>query len=240
MAIGSFDEALAQAGVTAPAPADARALDEDGYVVLRGAIPQTSLEDLRARFEANVLARDKWPAPREHGTRHAMLDNDPVVRGICLSPALLAVVAHALKARFFLKGVQGRDPSPDGGHQQLHRDWPDDGEGPRMVVGLGFLDGFGAANGATRLVPGTHTEPGEMSGYAHLPAHPRQILVEGEAGDVLIFHGRLVHSGMRNVGGAPRRTLQICWESHATIAAFREERDLSAVSALDRYLMGAG
>ncbi|MEI9992910.1 MAG: phytanoyl-CoA dioxygenase family protein [Rhizomicrobium sp.] len=241
MAIGSIEEALEQAGVTAAtlSPAATRALDEDGYVVLRGAIPAGLLDDLRARFEVLFLAADKWPAPREAGTRHAMLDNDDAVRRICLSPPLLACVFHILRRRFFLKEVQGRDPSPGGGYQVLHRDWPDDGNGPGMVVGLGFLDPYGAANGATRLVPGTQFEPGEMNDYAQFMNHPCEIVVEGDPGDMLLFHGRLVHSGLRNVSGAPRRTLQICWQSHATIATFREKRDLSRVSTLDRYLMGA-
>ncbi|MEJ0025748.1 MAG: phytanoyl-CoA dioxygenase family protein [Rhizomicrobium sp.] len=241
MAIGSVEEALAQAGVTAAtlSPADARALDDDGYVVLRGAIPAECLDDLRARFEAAVLAPDRWPAPREHGTRHAMLENDAAVRRVCLSPPLLAAAFHVLKERFFFKGVQGRDPSPGGGYQLLHRDWPDDGAVPGIVVGLGFLDPFGAANGATRLVPGTHFEAGEMNDYSRHVMHPREIVAEGDPGDVLIFHGRLVHSGLRNESGAPRRTLQVCWQCHSSIATVRETRDLSAASPLDRYWMGA-
>ncbi len=186
-----------------------------------------------------MLAADKWPAPREHGTRHAMLDNDEATRRVCLSPLVLAAVAHGFDSRFFLKEVQGRDPWPGGGYQPLHRDWPNDGSGPRMIVGLGFLDQYDAANGATRLIPGTQNEPGEMNDYARFPTHPREIVVAGEPGDILIFHGRLVHSGLRNVSGAPRRTLQICWQRHSTIGEFREKRDLSAVPPLDRYFMGA-
>ncbi len=242
MAIGSISEALAQAGVTAASlwPADAHALDTDGYALLRGAIAPDRLDDLRDRFEASVLAADKWPAPREHGTRHALLDEDGAVRRICLSPPLLACVHHMMKRRFFLKDVQGRDPSLGGGYQALHRDWPDDGAGPRMVVGLAFLDPFGASNGATRLIPGTHDEAGEMNDYATQDEHPRLVVVEGDPGDILLFHGRLVHSGLRNVSGAPRRTLQICWQCHSTFGDFRETRDLAAAPALDRYLMGEG
>jgi len=241
MAIGSFAQALAQAGVTAAAllPADARAVDEQGYVILRGAIPSDALDDLRARFEDCMLAPDKWPAPREHDTRHSMLANDEATRRICLSPRLLALVAHGIGGRFFLKDVQGRDPLPGGGYQGLHRDWPDDGPRSRMMVGLGFLDPFGVANGATRLIPGTHVEPGDMNDYAEHLTHPREVVVEGNPGDVLVFHGRLVHSGLRNESGAPRRTLQICWQLHSAMGGFKDKRDLSAAPALDRYLMGA-
>ncbi len=219
-------------------PADARSLDEDGYVMLRGAIPADRLGDLRSRFEAAVLAPDKWPAPREAGTRHAMLDNDAAVRRVCLSPPLLAAVFHAMNAASSSRTCRPR-PEPGGGYQPLHRDWPDDGEGPSMVVGLGFLDPFGAANGATRLVPGTQFEAGEMNDYARYPTHPREIAVEGAPGDVLVFHGRLVHSGLRNMTARCGARCRSAGSAIRTIATIRETRDFSAVSPLDRYLMGA-
>ncbi|HXC55685.1 MAG TPA: phytanoyl-CoA dioxygenase family protein [Rhizomicrobium sp.] len=242
MAPASIEQALALAGVTPTtlAPGDAAALDVEGYVILRGVLAPETLADLRDRFEASYLPRDQWPAPREHGTRHAMLDADEAVRRVCLSPPLLAAVFHMLGKRFYLSDVQGRDPLPGHGYQGLHRDWPDDGKGPSMVVGLAFLEPFGEANGATRLVPRTHLEAGEMGDYAgHGERHPRQVVVEGAGGDVLLFHGRLVHSGMRNLSGAPRRSLQICYRSHATYETHRETRDLARAPALDRYLMGA-
>ncbi len=168
-----------------------------------------------------------------------MLDNDDATRRVCLSPPLLAAVAHGFAGRFFLKDVQGRDPSLGGGYQTLHRDWPYDGPGARMIVGLAFLDRYDAANGATRLIPGTHNESGEMNEYSDFPTHPREIVVAGDPGDVLVFHGRLAHSGQRNLSGAPRRTLQICWQCHSTIGGFQDKRDLSTTPALDRYFMGA-
>jgi ectoine hydroxylase-related dioxygenase (phytanoyl-CoA dioxygenase family) len=238
----SFEAALAEAGVTdATLPDDARrSLDEQGYVVLRGAIPRDVLDDLRERFEAQILAHDRWPAPREHDTRHAALNADAAVRRICLSPPLLAAVARCLQRRFFLADVQGRDPRPGGGYQALHRDWPHDGLGHRMAVILAFLDPFGADNGATRLVPATHDMDGEMNDHAHFgDRHPDQVIVEGEAGDALVFQGRLVHSGMPNRSGAPRRTLQIDYRSITARDTHRETRDFSAVTPLDRYFMGA-
>ncbi len=240
MAYASFAGALAEAGVseTTLSADDRRSLDEQGYVVLRGAIAKDALPDLRERFEAKILAGEKWPAPREHGTRHAYLDNDEVVREICLAPRLLAAVSHALRDRFYLSDVQGRDPLPGEGYQTLHRDWPYEGHS-RMVVGLAFLDPFCEDNGATRLVPATHNDPGEMNDFAHHGLHcPEQVVVRGEGGDVLLFHGRLVHSGLRNESGALRRTLQICYRSYSTYPDHRETRDHTGLGPLDRYLMG--
>jgi ectoine hydroxylase-related dioxygenase (phytanoyl-CoA dioxygenase family) len=236
----SIEEALAAAGVTDAmlTPEEIAAFDNDGYVVLRGALAPM-VDALRERFEAQVLAPDKWPAPREADWRHAMLDNDAITQRACLSPRLLAGCFHMFKQRFFLATIQGREPKHNGGRQMLHRDWPAEAGSPGLVVGLGFLDDFGPANGATRVVPGTHRDIGGLNDYSHFTTHPDERVVEGGAGDVLLFYGQLAHSGMRNQGGAPRRTLQICYRNYAVHAEFPDKRDLSGAPPLDRYLMGA-
>lgn len=235
----TIGEALARAGVregTLSAD-EAHSLDEHGYVLLRGVTAGPVLESLRVQFEDCVLPRDKWPFPREAGMRHAFLDNDAQTRSFCLSPRLLAAVAHLIAGRFFLAAIQGRDPLKGGGQQPLHRDWPE-GE-PGMVQMLAYLDDFGPANGGTRLVPGTQHEAGEMSGYGRFVQHPREIVVEGKAGDVLVLHGRLVHSGMRNESGLTRRSLLICFRDHATYGSPPDTREMADAPPLERYLLGA-
>ena len=236
----SIEEALAAAGVTdATLTTDeATALDRDGYVVMRGVLAPM-LDVLRDRFEACLLDAHKWPAPRESDWRHAMLDHDLDTRRACLSPRLLAGCLHLFKTRFFLATVQGRDPKHKGGQQVLHRDWDAEAGAPGLVVSLGFLDDFGPRNGATRVVPGTHRDIGGMNDYAHFTTHPAQISIEGVAGDVLLMYGHLAHSGMRNLGGAPRRALQICYRNYAVRDQFPDKRDLSASPPLERYLLGA-
>lgn len=241
MAIAAFEDALAAAGVSlAPvAPEEAARLDHDGYVVLRGVFDSARVARLREIFEAKMLAPDKWPVPRELDTRHAMLEGDDEVRCACLAPPILSTLHRMFGQRFFLADVQGRDPLPDGGYQTLHRDWVDNGGRAEMVVGLAFLDPFGPANGGTRLVPGTHREPGGMSDYADFhDCHPDQIIVEGEAGDVLLFHGRLVHSGWRNRSGALRRSLQIGYQAWSVRDQYRQKHDLAGLPELDRYFLG--
>jgi hypothetical protein len=233
-------DALAQAGVTAASFSgeQAQALDRDGFVMLRGIIAADALDDLRTRFEAAFLPPERWPMPREAGMRHAMLQDDPATRAVCLSPVLLAGVAHLLPCGFFLSDAQGRDPLPGGGHQQLHRDWPDE-QPCGYVQAMVFLDPFGAANGATRLLPGTQNERGDMNDYSHhAGSHPRETVVEGAPGDVLLMHGRLVHSGRRNDSGAPRRSWLVSYRSVAVRDTHRESRDLRDLTPLENYLMG--
>lgn len=221
------------------ARADLNALDRDGYIILRGAIAANAVADLIERFEAAVLEPEKWPTPREHHTRHAMLNGDEAVRAVCLAPDVLAILTHMFGTRFFLADVQGRDPLPDGGRQSLHRDWHYCDGRTEMVVGLAFLDPFDASNGATRLVPGTQNDLGDMSDHDHYgDSHPGEVVVEGSAGDVLIFNGRLVHAGARNTSGAPRRTLQIDYRAWSVRNSLNDRRDHSGLSEAERYWLG--
>jgi len=241
MAFASVEDALAAAGATefALAPAETDALDRDGYIILRNAIRADILESLRAQFEAAVVAPDKWPAPRERDTRHAMLDENEDVRGVCLAPRVLAALHRLFGQRFFLADVQGRDPRPNGGYQKLHRDWPEGACATELVVGLAFIDPFSKDNGATRLVPGTHGDRGGMNDLdRYAQCHPDEVVVEGEAGDFLLFHGHLGHSGMRNISGAPRRTLQIGYRAWSVREGFVEKRVLAGATDIERYWLG--
>ena len=132
------------------------ALDRDGYLLLRGAVPEAWRSDLRAAFDAGVGTPDQWTAPRGVGWRHALVDLDVTVRRACRLPALLAAAGRILGGPFFLCQVEGREPLPDGGHQPLHRD----GVGQSNVAALVFLDPYGPDNGATRVVP-RHLDRGE-------------------------------------------------------------------------------
>ena len=80
----------------------AAVLDRDGYLLLRGAVPQAWCETLRAAFDAGVGTPDQWTAPRGADWRHALVDLDPTVQRTCRTPALLAAVGRMLGGPFFL------------------------------------------------------------------------------------------------------------------------------------------
>jgi hypothetical protein len=173
----------------------AAALDRDGYLLLRGAVPEAWREALRAAFDAGVGTPDQWAAPRGPGWRHALVDLDSTVQRACRLPSLLAGAARMQGGPFFLCKVEGREPLPDGGHQPLHRD----GVGLNAVAALIFLDPYGPDNGATRVVP-RHLDPGE-------PDEALALTLAGDEGDILVFDADLLHGATCNRSGARRRSL---------------------------------
>jgi hypothetical protein len=237
--IASIEEAMARLGVSGECltPRERHALDGDGYVLLRGVIDAPACAALVAAFERRYVPSHLSDPPRGRETRHAMFNDEPAALCACLAPRLLASVHHLLRRRFFLADVQGRDPLPGGGEQRLHRDWVAPEPPAPMAIALAYLDPFGPANGATRVLPGSHLLPGGANAFQDAgPVVPGQVVVEGDAGDVLVMAGYLVHAATRNSTDIPRRNLQINYRGHElfkpSIAPPR------AASDAVRYLLG--
>jgi ectoine hydroxylase-related dioxygenase (phytanoyl-CoA dioxygenase family) len=211
---------MGSASTTDTARRDAN-LDRDGWVVLRGAVPAAEVERLRAAFEAGVT--DAWPVPRGADWRHALVDLEAAVQAAFRTPALLAAAGQVLAAPFFLSQVEGREPLLGGGAQLLHRDTPG-ATAAEGVAALLFLDDFGPRNGATRVVSGSHRGEGPPGA-----AWPDGVVIGGEAGDILVFDGNLLHGATRNVSGARRRSLLAYYAPATKRAALEETRRLRSV-----------
>ncbi len=201
-------------------------LDQDGYLLLRGAIPKDWLPLLHTAFESGELASDKWPVSRGHDWRHALVDLDPTVQQVCHSSLLLSAVHHILQGAFLLTQVEGREPRASGGAQLLHRDGAECSDIESVSV-LAFLDAFGPENGATCVVPGTHRGKGLVAPSG--VDHPQAAVLSGEAGDILLFGSTLLHCATRNVSGAPRRSLLLCYAVEAQRETYNNTRALRAV-----------
>jgi hypothetical protein len=214
--------------------AESEALDRDGCVMLRGLIAADRIAPLRERFERAVRPHDEWPYPRDAGMRYAMLDKDEAFREVCLSPRALAGTHRLFGRRFFLASFEGREPCAGGGGQNWHRDCLAPPGPTQDVAMLAFLDPFGPANGATRLIPGSHL------GDEPLPTEdPREIVIAGEAGDALLFDARLIHSGTRNVSGEHRRTLIVAYKGYEQYGERFFKLEAPGAPEAVHYLLGA-
>lgn len=198
-----------------------RALERDGYLVLRGAIPADWLPPLRAAFEDGVEAAASAPVPRGADWRHALVDTDQHVQQLCRLPLLIDGVRHLMRQPFFLSQVEGREPRQNNAAQILHRDGA---ESPgEYVAAMAWLDDYGAHNGATQVIAGSHRGKDQ-------PLSGAEVL-KGHAGDILLFDPELLHGGTVNSSGAPRRSLLIAY------AATRLREQLDATAALRNVRM---
>lgn len=206
---------------------DRNNLHQQGYALLRQAIPADRLDDLRGAFDAGVKPSDQWPVPRGADWRHSMLDLDAQVQAVCRLPLLLTVVGALIGERFFLAQVEGREPLAGGGHQGLHRDLSAQRPGD-TVNALAFFDDYGPENGATRLVPGTHRPaPGEPP--FDLDDESRCLQLAGSAGDILVFDADLLHAGSINPTGARRRSILMGYFAEPRYASHLETAHLRNV-----------
>jgi ectoine hydroxylase-related dioxygenase (phytanoyl-CoA dioxygenase family) len=148
------------------------------------------------------------------------------VQRVCRLPAVLAAAGHLLRGPFFLTQVEGREPRAGSGAQGLHRDGGDPSR-TEIVSALVFLDAYGPQNGATEVAAATHRGDGLLA-PAGAP-HPQARVLQGEAGDILLFDANVLHGATRNATGAPRRSLLVTYVVAALQEDHRRTRQMRAV-----------
>ncbi len=151
--------------------------------------------------------------PKEAGAdRLANLANKGEVFDILYThPKLLSAIRHVLGDEFKLSSLNYRSAKPGQGLQKLHTDWPDAVEPGQYKVcnSIWLLDDFTAANGATRVAPGTHLcgKTPEESMDDPWKQHPDETLIEAKAGTVVVFNSHCWHGGTTNQTEHPRRAI---------------------------------
>jgi ectoine hydroxylase-related dioxygenase (phytanoyl-CoA dioxygenase family) len=246
--IETIEEALAAAGVTARTLSqhEKKQIDEQGFIVLENLLPRKEVEQFRTIFEeAFKLGKQIGnETGGTGGTRHvgALLEDFPQTERLFTDPHLMAATHQILKRGFYLNGMHGRDPLPGFGAQGLHPDapWQNYYGQYHVVTAIWMLDDFTPDNGPTRVVPGSHLSGGkpDKKQVAPTAVHPRQVLVTGKAGSLLVFNGHVWHSGTQNNGKKSRRAVIVSFygAEQRMMEAPRLE-NLEALSPVARYLL---
>jgi ectoine hydroxylase-related dioxygenase (phytanoyl-CoA dioxygenase family) len=248
MTLSGIEDVFRECGVTETtlSPAEKESLDRLGYVVLPGVIDAGWLARLREAFERAVDRGQATTDNKRSGTRQAgdLVQKDEAFDGVLTHPRILAAVYHVLRRSFKVLALGGRDPSPGYGQQGLHTDWyprSSPSEPFNAATTLWLLDDFIEKNGATRLIPGSHTWLKPLPKPMQQPEakHPDQRLVIAKAGSALVFNGHLWHGGMRNESDRQRRVIQCQFVAREMRLMAQSQSDVPArLTPAARYVLG--
>lgn len=146
----------------------------------------------------------------------------PIFRDICARVYGPDTAVACFRAMFMNK------PARKGTELPWHQDrWADLDRDPLITVWTA-LDPATAANGCVRIIPGSHklglVNPGHGSGFLtaeQAAAHCKEeetVLVELEAGEVVLLHNWLIHSSGVNNTDIARRAFSVCYMDAGTIS----------------------
>jgi phytanoyl-CoA dioxygenase PhyH len=185
-----------------------RQLDEQGYVRIPGFIAPERRQRLVDRIDALFAAEGAAAGAefrQEPGAQRLanLVDKGEVFVDCIVDPALLEYLAHVLGPRFKLSSLNARSANPRSEESQpLHIDagaLPDE-RGYWVCNTVWLLDDFTTENGALRAVPGSHRSGRRPQDALEDPqrTHPDEVLVTGEAGDLVVMNSHLWHGGTAN------------------------------------------
>ena len=180
-------------------------LQRDGYVLLPGLLDDATLA--RARTELATIL-DHTPTGRDdfEGRRtkraYALFGKTRALDPLATHPAILALL-DAVLGEYHLSAPTAIEIGPEEGRQPLH---PDDALYPiprphqELVVNIMWpLVDFTVANGATRIVRGSHLWVDQLPA----PGTPT-VAIEMPAGSALVYLGSVWHGGGANTTDASR------------------------------------
>jgi ectoine hydroxylase-related dioxygenase (phytanoyl-CoA dioxygenase family) len=214
--------------IAQPAPASlelARRIEQirrDGYTIVEGVLDHTGLSAFRTGV-APYLGRWRGRNPFEgHSTErvYTLVGRGKVFEDVAADPRILGIVGAFLRPGFLLSASHAIVIHPGEAAQSLHFDdtfYPF--ERPRPPLGIsviGAVDAFTFGNGATLVLPGSHTwSPGEITAAREAIARgkgPDLVPLVMSAGAAAVFAGTLVHGAGANASNAPRMgyTNQYC------------------------------
>jgi len=201
-----------------------QSLDRDGFVSLGKLLEDEELEHIRSRVDRILEAEGEQAGSELFNTKHIKHPKEEGADRLANLPnkgeafdtlythsKLLAAVTHVLGSEIQLSSLNYRAAKPGRGLQKLHVDWKEPVEPGQFKVcnSIWLLDDFSEANGATRVVPGSHLcgrVPEDDMEDTEAP-HPDQVLIEASAGTVVVFNSHIWHGGTINRTKLPRRAI---------------------------------
>jgi hypothetical protein len=165
-------------------------------------------------------------------------------------PASVGLARAVLGGDAVLAAFNGMAMLPHGEGQSLHRDHPVPTPGVTLFMNIVCaLDPFIPANGATRLVPGTHLSPvpdsAAITPDQRRELEERAVTVELAPGSAVAFDATLWHAAGRNTTDGERRALHMFFarrwvQPHWDFPASLSAETASGMTDDQRSLLGFG
>ncbi len=195
----------------------AAALAAEGCAVVERLVPPALLDRARTELapwlDATPVGTDDFSGRRTRRTG-GLIARSATCRDVVMHPLVLdavrAVLHHATSVQLHLTQVIAIGPGEPA--QQIHRDqwafdfFPFPADYDVQCNTIWAMTDFTEANGATRLVPGSHTREDRLQFTA-----ADTVAAEMPAGSVLFYTGKLYHGGGANRSDAVRYGLNITY-----------------------------
>jgi len=194
--------------------ADRQQLDELGYLVLPNFVPAPMVEEMRERVEA-LWAEEGDDAGSEFlleaGTRRLanLVDKGDVFARMIVMPGILECIEAVIGPDYKLSSLNARSTNPlNPEAQPWHVDTGAvaDERGYWVCNTIWMLDDFTRDNGATRMIPRSHTWR-RLPPLGNRDTLPDEQLVTGTAGTVVVMNTHMWHAGTGNRTDRCRRAL---------------------------------
>lgn len=191
-------------------------LRRDGYVIVDDLVPDSLMDTIGAELAPYLDATPMgYNAMIGRNTRRtgALIARSPACRTLVQDPTILGVckdfLGHASAFQLMLTQVISIEPGES--DQALHRDqnafdfypFPDDYH--VQCNTLWAMTDYTAEMGATRVVPGSQVGDKKPTDYADVEC----VQAEMSRGSVLLYSGKIVHSGAANRSDRVRRAINI-------------------------------
>lgn len=214
----TIQDALDNLGVTPDTLTDEERskLDQEGYLCLGQLLTAEQVAAVNAcvaRLAEEEGDQAGMEVHQEKGSVRLsdLVNKDPIFEVVFTHPRVLAAAAHVLSGDLRFSSLNSRAALPGEGQQVLHADWKGavaPGE-YYALNSLWLLDDLTEANGATRVVPGSHRSgqvPADVMTDLKAP-HPEELRIVAPAGSVVVFNAHTWHGGTHNSTDRPRRVL---------------------------------
>lgn len=189
-------------------------VSETGYVIIPQLVSKERIAEIKGAVEP-LLQHDGRTEFEGFKTRriYSVFEKTLALNPLVEHPLILALLDQVLADNFLLSQLQAINVMPGEIQQPLHHD---DGfyplarpRAPISAATIWALDDFTPENGATRIIPNSHSwgdeNPGDGSEHHLIPASM-------PAGSVIFFLGTLWHGAGPNNSSLPRMaaTAQYC------------------------------